>query len=533
MKSSPCLLLLWSLLSRVASASTNETAAAADDGVSKRSWFQSKNDLKMQKQNANTTVLKKTQRNKKKRKKKHVNRTRCALYKHRFRQPERAYRMAVLASLAYWHFHKQPIVESSGYITGFSLIIAAKTWRQSIVALLLQASPMLCFESKRQSTMPRNLVQQDGKRNDEYTFVYYFYNWHEPSLAPGVNFHDTDLLVSLDIHHNLQLAFGGTVSLADAFTNMQTFEPAKHGQLFHVNGSMHRGFLNAYGRVERGSVVRLGRRNETRGNGTLSMIPILDRDFGNCWLYHPADTLKNVHSTNSTSSNSPLVHRRKNGSCRVHNTKLMTILRELVVHVLQSGREVQLVGHSLGGGIATIMALDILLNFPQVPVSKLTLWTFGAPQVADHLFLQSAMAQAPRLRSMLQKRYHRFVTLSDQCQGDFVAEVTKNALPSHQRNLRGRAARKLGGVRGHVVHFDVNKPHYLLTPEQWMEVAVTAAEKSTTRSTLAAHSMVNYFRGISRESRHHPLTTNLPPEMALWLQLLHEDDLLVNDLIIN
>ena len=161
------------------------------------------------------------------------------------------------------------------------------------------------------------------------------------------------------------------------------------------------------------------------------------------------------------------------------------------------------------------MALDIILNNPQVPISKLTLWTFGAPQVADDLFFQSAMVAAPRLRSFLHKRYHRFITLSDTCEQDFVAEVTKNALPSHQMNLRGKAARKLGGVRGHVTHFDVAKPHYVLTPEQWMEAV---SDKSSTRSKIAAHSIINYLRGLSRESKHHPLETSLPSPMSQWLQ---------------
>ena len=167
--------------------------------------------------------------------------------------------------------------------------------------------------------------------------------------------------------------------------------------------------------------------------------------------------------------------------------------------------------------LLVVMALDIILNNPQVPISKLTLWTYGAPQVADDLFFQSTMAAAPRLRKFLHRRYHRFITLSDKCEQDFVTEVTKNALPSHQMNLRGKAARKLGGVRGHVTHFDVAKPHYVLTPEQWKEVVVSGG-KSPTRSAVAAHSTINYMRGISRESANHPLETSLPPPMSQWLQ---------------
>jgi hypothetical protein len=76
----------------------------------------------------------------------------------------------------------------------------------------------------------------------------------------------------------------------------------------------------------------------------------------------------------------------------------------------------------------------------------------------------------------------------------------------------------MGGVRGHVVHFA--DPYFLLTPDQFCSVNATSGEsegKTTTRSTIDAHSTSNYLLGISRESREHPLLTDLPPALKEWI----------------
>jgi hypothetical protein len=179
--------------------------------------------------------------------------------------------------------------------------------------------------------------------------------------------------------------------------------------------------------------------------------------------------------------------------------------------------------------------LDIVINYPKVPVKRLHLWSFGAPQVADDVFLQSAMEAAPRLRSFVERngngRFHRFVTLSDDCQVDFVSTVAERALPFHtHQNLRGKATRKMGGVRGHVVHFA--DPYFLLTPDQFFSVNATARKlegKATTRSTIEAHSTVNYLLGISRESREHPLLTDLPLDLKEWIGEPHTSNTSITD----
>jgi len=209
--------------------------------------------------------------------------------------------------------------------------------------------------------------------------------------------------------------------------------------------------------------------------------------------------------------------------CRTHGEKLMVILREVVNDALLNGRVVHLTGHSLGGGLATLLALDIVINFPHVPVSKLYVWTFGAPQVTDDVFLRSAVEASPRLRSFVEKgsrrRFHRFVTLSDKCKVDFISTFSARALPSHKRNIRGHVARRLGGVRGNIVHFA--DPHYL-SPSDYRRVNTTRAStngasptaSTTTKSTVEAHLLKNYLRGISRESIDHPLCSDLPLELG-------------------
>jgi hypothetical protein len=468
---------------------------------------------------------------------------------HRRWCPKMAYRMAVLSTLAYWEFHKSPMAA-----TGFSVVsgetLLCRFWERTLT-LLRNCNPHLAYlhtaSSSRTTDTSTTTSCRHSNREKDFTFDYWLYDWFEQTSIPGVNFHDTDLLVSTSNGkknaNTLVLTFAGTASAADAFTSMQTFERANHSQFFGsvIQGTLHRGFLNAYSRVNRGSVLRILATNITTNNWSsirmekdeyeqsTSTLTSLDRRFRHC-------TKENSRSVKTNESvddeqvdaadeekdrdikqpdNNHFTRKTKKGGCRVQGEKLMTILRELVTRALLHGKRVHISGHSLGGGLATLLALDIIINFPHVPISRLHLWTFGAPQVADDLFLRSAIDAAPRLGKFLRGRYHRFVTLSDHCEVDIVSEVTKNA-------LEAGAARRLGGVRhGHsVVHF--TEPHYLFTPDQWNDndaAAAPAEQKgsSSTRSAVAAHATINYLQGISRESNDHPLATDLPANVAEWL----------------
>lgn len=495
---------------------------------------------------------------------------------HRETQTRTAYLMALMSTLAYWDFHKPRTLNATGFrlqpgrIRGIQLHLCRirrrigsirRKIKEKLTKLawsVVRRSPNTNFTHLTQTSCLQTTRKRSKSQCDaSYTFDYWLYNWFEPTSVPRVNYHDTDLLVSTSADNKvLVLAFAGTQSAADHVTNVQTFEPASHSGLFNsgtknitIEGSIHRGFLNAYSRVERGSVLRLCQNCSTKeATGPLSS---LYKRYGSCTRVNEKQkrttraqsAASNGNKTTGDSSSTKVeqelgaenhngfesaandaVTMGKNGGCHTRGVKLMTILTELVTDSLRSGRTVHLAGHSQGGSLATLLALDILINFPDVPVSLLQVWTFGAPQVADDLFLESATVAAPRLRQFVHNngngRFHRFVTLSDDCQVDFVSTVTERALPAHQQNIRGKAARKLGGVRGNVVH--LAKPHYLLTPEQFNSSNTDVDDnmlqhKTATRSTLAAHSMINYLQGISRESSDHPLSSDLPPESRSWI----------------
>ncbi|CAJ1953591.1 unnamed protein product [Cylindrotheca closterium] len=445
-------------------------------------------------------------------------------YWYQKRNPSMAYQMAYMAHLSYWEFHKHPILPESCqslqiqrsvprwqvndgiryHLCHFSNL-AADTIAQSNVALVN------LNETESNNTWDvcrRDPTTRGTKR--KYSLHYYFYNWHELGVA-GIKFHDTDLLVlTSDDHKELVIAFAGTASPADTVTNLQTFEPANHSSFFTgtnknkppIQGSLHRGFLNAYSKVDRGSVLRLS--NRTMGKPMEKSMRLALR---NCKRPAPRKRKKPRKGKDDSQSDS-----EREATCVVEGVKLVDILRRIVIAALKRGTTIHVTGHSLGGGLGTLFAGDILINFPQVPVRKLHLWTFGAPQVADSIFLESAIRAAPRLKKFLLNRghgrYHRFVTLSDTCKADLISEVAKTTLATHKTNLHGRSARKWGGVHGHVSHFA--EPHYLLTPIQ-LEATNNASElKTGTHSTVAAHNLKNYLQGISRESFGHPLSVTMP-----------------------
>lgn len=567
-----------------------------------------------------------------------------------------AYSMGIVATLSYWDFHKKPLPEGR---TNFEIMSYRNAYanrngglpeplrqrrghRRSRAMRLMVSSVRLALDQANPwiSLLPpqRTVQRRQRKRNrdDESSssakpnaptsfreplfddsaawknqqrqhhiqLEYSLYDWYEPT--PLGNYHDTDILIATSNNgENLILAFAGTASVYDTVTNLQTFEPAQHSGLFQnktLEGSIHRGFLNAYSRVERGSILKLC--PEDSGACHIETSTPLYRRYGHCTAEGVGEATSSDESTKSDSENATknsdntaesITWKRGRG-CKVKHRKLKTILRELVIDYLAAGKSVHLTGHSLGGSIATLHALDIIINFPNVSVSKLELWTYGGAQATDDAFLQSALAVATRLKYFLQldsimgnlkniptantaaafsgvsskarrSQCHRFVTVSDDCKVDFISTVAQKTLaPDNDKNIHGKTARKLGGIRGNsVVH--LVDPHYLLTPDQYGQaddpaVGNTGAtfgaagsasntkqrkkktqelsaidneidgaspssgeppqnishkQPSSTRSTLAAHSTTNYIKAISRESWDHPLSTNLPQEMRMWL----------------
>jgi hypothetical protein len=275
-----------------------------------------------------------------------------------------------------------------------------------------------------------------------------------------------------------------------------------------IQGSLHRGFLNAYSRVERGSILRLSSKSKYNNNASssytrkekknkkkkkkkrrLSSLPhIIDglhKRFGRCTAdymdYNNNDDNENEEKTMDSNNIPPLDKKRqrnkkksggggRGGGCRFtkkgEEIPLSIVLKELVNNALKNGYTVHVTGHSLGGALATLLVLDVLVNNDDndknnpidiIPTSNLHLWTFGAPQVADSLFLESLANSSKKLRNFLgiigmddksnrrrqrqrqrkhnhnhRKQFHRFVTLSDDGKVDVVSEVAKTALAAHK-----------------------------------------------------------------------------------------------------
>jgi hypothetical protein len=238
-------------------------------------------------------------------------------------------------------------------------------------------------------------------------------------------------------------------------TNIQTFESVQHtGGLFQtaterstnatttagrpsmLRGSIHRGFLNAYSRTEQGSILNLCDESSTNCTSSLPKHSILHRRYNHCKVesnsqddkdrkhkeydfdkYDVLEAERRVASTsswNKTEGAATVKHReesitKKRGrrGCKIKHTRLMSILRQLVTDYLADGLTVLVAGHSLGGSLATVLALDILIHFPDVPVDQFQLWTFGGAQVTDNTFLESALALVPRLRNFLEQEPRR------------------------------------------------------------------------------------------------------------------------------
>lgn len=121
-----------------------------------------------------------------------------------------------------------------------------------------------------------------------------------------------------------------------------------------------------------------------------------------------------------------------------------------------------------GGAIATLLALDVVMNSERIPVRKLHLWTFGAPQIADQVFFDNHENNT-RAQRFCTTNSNRYVTYSDRCKPDMVSSIVP------------------GGSHGML------RPRYLLTIRG--------------TSVLAAHSMQHYQMGLSASNQW---STDLP-----------------------
>ena len=168
--------------------------------------------------------------------------------------------------------------------------ITASSLKAAFQSMITTTNFKTAFQSMK--TRVRETLFQDSWKNQQGQYhmqlEYSLYNWYEPT--PLGNYHDTDILVMTSNHgQNLIVAFAGTASVPDTVTNLQTFESIQHSGFFHnktaLEGSIHRGFLNAYSRVERGYVMNLcpgdehGKKCHVDGS--------LFRDYGHCTAEEP------------------------------------------------------------------------------------------------------------------------------------------------------------------------------------------------------------------------------------------------------
>jgi len=459
----------------------------------------------------------------------------------------KAYRMGILASLAYHNFREdkdatwefsliddhQPIQylldesdnrSSTTQTTGnekkkslVHIIVAGVIARLQVstcqihhkVAQILQ----LVSDHKLYNNLNRisykkqckhKILKQHGK-GKEYTVEWYFSDWHEKNKVKA--WHDTDLIIATSGTAEIVLSFAGTASTADALTNVQTLEPVNHSRLFtyansasSIEGNIHRGFLNAYSRVTRGRIKQLNNNGNYIKSNSLKSI---DRLFNQCITQQRSKKQSKSTAVAVIPTNTTEKEKRKHEKklkqynaqvCYSREHKLMDILRNVTRTALKSGQTVHVVGHSLGGALATVHALDIIMNEPDVPIKKLHLYTFGSPEVADSLFFQSAGQHSRRLRYFLSdsSRFHRYVTQSTKtCATDMVASITSTSL-----NRRG--FKRIGGVRGTVLH--------TIEPSL-IQFNVTGGE---------LHELRTYLRGISSIA-FTELNTNFPLKLRRWL----------------
>lgn len=82
---------------------------------------------------------------------------------------------------------------------------------------------------------------------------------------------------------------------------------------------------------------------------------------------------------------------------RVHNGMLQTmesIIEEIILSLKEnygerlSDYKLTLVGHSLGGGVATLSAVRLKNNIPQLSYDQISVYTFGQPRTGNSIFAQ-------------------------------------------------------------------------------------------------------------------------------------------------
>ena len=171
-----------------------------------------------------------------------------------------------------------------------------------------------CFEPRSEGSAV--------KSEDYYVFRWFLDNWNE-----GL-WHDTEVLLAESTEY-AAIIFRGSDSPADLVTNSQTMERVGHSKIFgeFAVGSIHRGMLNAYSRVDTGLVYPLTEQDDSAA---------IKSSFGRS-LPDAYDKCVQKRQVNSTVQ-----------GCRLRSTSLALLLKKSAESVLRSGKKLLITGHSLG-----------------------------------------------------------------------------------------------------------------------------------------------------------------------------------------
>lgn len=388
-------------------------------------------------------------------------------------------------------------------------------------------------EGKIPSQVPFNCPSR-GSYAETFHIKWFFNNFHE-----GI-WHDTEVMIA-ESKDTVVIAFRGSDSPVDVATNVQSMEAILFNGAFPSckTGSIHRGIFNAYSRVHSGHIVDL-------------------TDFTHPAQYKHGDKyLRGLFSAciggNFSTAN----------ICAVENQPLASILKNIAISALQNPRKrLVITGHSLGGALGTLLALDLLVHYisPRPPTSRRARWmhkinpfrshrnttqglavdaidrmylqTFGEVEYADELLLSCLMAH-PAVDAFLRSgHYKRFVSLTTAplCKSDVVTRIASKLIDKipavlsgkgggrmerRRKRLKAAAAENTSeGSQRHVKLIHLVGPSYL--------------SSGTAINTIDAHSLSHYMRGMAylaregtaRRSRYPLyLINNLPYYLSVDLGL--------------
>ena len=166
-----------------------------------------------------------------------------------------------------------------------------------------------------------------GCSKESFKLRWFLSNWHENG------WHDTEVLLA-ETRETAVIAFRGTESRADMITNSQAYESVRHSRYFNGidHGAVHRGFLNAYTRVDSGDITALN--SQRAGSDT----------FGDAIPTTYNDCMKARHRNTDTTITGP----QAAFTCAVRGIRLAGLLVDSAFSALHKGKNLVITGHSLG-----------------------------------------------------------------------------------------------------------------------------------------------------------------------------------------